>query len=244
MIVGAVCARGGSKGVRKKALRELGGVPLVGHAVRCAKAASRLERVLVSTDDPEIARVASGFGGEVPFLRPSSLAQDRSPKWEVFRHLVREFEQVAGVAISVLADLDVSVPLRQASTVDACVDLLLSSDADVIVTAYRTNANPYYNVVQVEEGGVARVVNPVTQPVQDRQGAPAVYRLSPAVFAVRASVLWRVDHWSRARMRIVEVDRKEGWDIDDELDFEIVKMLFERTATHDRPSVPSEAAGE
>jgi CMP-N-acetylneuraminic acid synthetase len=230
VIIGTICARGGSKGVPRKALRELGGIPLLGHAVLCARGASRLDRVVCSTDDAAIAETAVRFGAEVPFLRPAGLAEDRSPKWEVFRHLVREYEKSAGGEVSALADLDVSVPLRRSATVDAAVALLAESGADVVVTAYRTDANPYYNVVELAVDGAASIVKPVERAVQDRQSAPAVYRLSPAVFAIRAKALWEYDHWSRARMRIVELDREEGWDIDGPLDLEIVRLLFERRA--------------
>src|SRR5688572_25473288 len=112
-IVGAICARGGSKGVPRKNLLCLAGKPLIAHAIECAKASSVLRRVVVSTDDPEIARIAKDYGADVPFIRPAALAQDESSKWHVFRHLVKSLEAIDNNRVDVLADLDSGVPLRR-----------------------------------------------------------------------------------------------------------------------------------
>ena len=79
--VGFIFARGGSKGVPGKNIRPLGGKPLIAWSIEQALAVRRIERVVISTDSPEIADVARAFGAEVPFLRPSHLAQDDSPEW-------------------------------------------------------------------------------------------------------------------------------------------------------------------
>src|SRR5215211_8136426 len=105
-IVGAICARGGSKGVPRKNVRLLAGKPLIAHTIECARACPFFDRIVTSTDDDEIADIARQHGADVPFLRPSHLAQDDSPKWWVFRHLVQYLEQVGGERVDVLVDLD------------------------------------------------------------------------------------------------------------------------------------------
>src|SRR5689334_12205555 len=157
MIIGAICARGGSKGVPRKNLRLLDGEPLLVHAIRCARACPSLRRVVVSTDDEEMAEVARRHGAEVPFLRPAALAQDDTPKWPVFRHLVESWEDRTGEAVQALVDLDTGVPLRQPSDVEGCVRQLLAREADVVVTAYEAERNPYFNMVEIEESGCARI---------------------------------------------------------------------------------------
>ena len=122
MIVGAICARGGSKGVPRKNLRPLAGLPLIAHTIRCAQACPVFERIVVSTDDHEIMEVAKQYGAEAPFVRPAHLAQDDTSKWLVFRHLVETLEQMTGHRIDVLVDLDTGVPLRQPSDIVGCVD--------------------------------------------------------------------------------------------------------------------------
>jgi CMP-N,N'-diacetyllegionaminic acid synthase len=228
LVVAAICARGGSKGVPRKNLRLLGGKPLIGRAIEQALACGVFDRVVASTDDPEMAQVARAFGAEVPFLRPAELAQDQTNKWDVFRHLVTELEAGSTRRVGVLADLDTGAALRTVEDIEAAVRTLLESSADVCVTAYEADHNPYYNMVQLDAGGMASVCIRPEKPVMNRQQAPAVYNLSPAVFAIRRDALWSFDHWSQCRMTLSVLPRDRAVDIDTELDFTLVESLFAR----------------
>lgn len=88
-IVALIPARGGSKGLPRKNIRLLGGKPLIAYAIEVAQASELIDRVIVSTEDAEIADVAREFGAEVPFTRPAKLADDNSPEWQVWQHAVR-----------------------------------------------------------------------------------------------------------------------------------------------------------
>jgi N-acylneuraminate cytidylyltransferase/CMP-N,N'-diacetyllegionaminic acid synthase len=228
VIVGAICARGGSKGVPRKNLRSLGGKPLIAHTIQCAQACSALERIVVSTDDQQIAEVARQYGAEVPFIRPAHLAQDDSSKWPVFQHLVQTLGQMGGRPIDVLVDLDTGVPLRQPSDIAGCVAQLLGGEAEVVVTAYAADRNPYFNMVELGVDGFARIVIPSAKPIARRQDAPAVYSLSPAVYAMRREGLWKYEHWSQARLQLYMIPRERAIDIDSELDFRLVEYLMQR----------------
>jgi CMP-N-acetylneuraminic acid synthetase len=203
-------------------------VSLLERAVACARACPGLERVVVSTDDEEIAEAARRSGAEVPFLRPSSLARDETPKWEVFRHLVHVLEESAGTPVNILVDLDVTVAGRSPEDVAACLDLLCRPGVEVAITAYQGRGNPYYNMVEVGAEGLASIVKRPPVPVQDRQSAPVVYSLSPAVFAIRAEALALREHWSTANIAVHVIPRGRAWDIDDEVDLEFVDFLLRR----------------
>lgn len=226
VIVAAVCARGGSKGVPGKALRLLDGKSLVEHAVDCARACRTIDRVLVSTDNQRITEAARSRGAEAPFPRPARLATDEAPKWEVFRHLVQALETPETRPVDVLVDLDVSVPLRAPEDVDGTVEALLASDLDLVVTAYPAERNPYFNQVEPSPDGTVRLVKQPAEPVHGRQQAPPVFDLSPSVYAIRPAALWRHRHWSEARMGIHPVPRERAWDVDDELDLRFVELLL------------------
>lgn len=228
MIVGSICARGGSKGVPRKALRIIADIPLIAHTIACAKECELLGHVFVSTDDVKIAEIAQKYGAEVPFLRPQSLAGDDSPKWDVFRHLVTTCEELLNTRIEILVDLDVCVPLRPAETITECIQKLQSSGADLVVTAYEADRNPYFNMVEFDEDGTVSIVKKSANPVHNRQSANPVYALSPAVYAIRRDVLWQYDHWSQARMEIQLIPRDIACDIDTELDLKIVQFLMEQ----------------
>jgi CMP-N,N'-diacetyllegionaminic acid synthase len=226
-IIGAICARGGSKGVPRKNLRHLAGKPLIAHTIQCARTCPLFDRIVTSTDDDEIAEVARQYGSEVPFLRPSHLAQDDSPKWAVFRHLVQNLEQMTGDRVDVLVDLDTGVPLRQPADIVGCVEQLLSGGAEVVATAYEAERNPYFNMVESATDGFAKIVKPPAQPIANRQSAPQVYSLSPAVYAMVRDVLWRYEHWSEAKLQIYPLPRERAIDIDGEFDFALVEYLMQ-----------------
>jgi CMP-N,N'-diacetyllegionaminic acid synthase len=227
-IVASICARGGSKGVPRKNLRLLEGKPLIGRAVEQALACGVFDRVVASTDDPEMARVAREFGAEVPFLRPPELAQDTTNKWDVFRHLVKALEAAADSRVDVIADLDTGAALRTGDDIRAAVERLLSTESDVCVTAYEADHNPYYNMVQLDSAGLARVCIAPDRPIANRQQAPVVYNLSPAIFAIRRDALWRHDHWSQCRMTLSVMPRERAVDIDTEFDLRLVEFLLAR----------------
>lgn len=227
-IVAAICARGGSKGVPRKNLRPLCGKPLIAHTVEQACGSGIFDRVVTSTDDAAIAAAARQSGAEVPFMRPAELAQDTTNKWLVFRHLVAELEKQGGRQLGVIADLDTGAALRSVEDIRACIDGLLSTDAEVCVTAYEADHNPYYNMVEVSSDGLARVCLPPTTPIANRQQAPPVYNLSPAIFAIRRDALFARDHWSQCRMKLCVVPRERALDIDTELDLRLVELLMQQ----------------
>ena len=104
-----------------------------------------------------------------------------------------------------LADLDTGAALRTPDDIRESVARLLETGAEVCVTAYEADHNPYYNMVQLDAGGLARVCNPVSPPIVNRQQTPSVYNLSPSIFAMRRDALWEREHWSRCRMTICVV---------------------------------------
>jgi CMP-N-acetylneuraminic acid synthetase len=228
LCIAAICARGGSKGVPRKNLRSLHGKPLIGRAVEQALASGLFDRVVASTDDPEMARVAAEHGAEVPFLRPSELAQDHTNKWDVFRHLVSELEARGGRRVGVLADLDTGAALRTIEDIRGALERLEATGADVCVTAYEADHNPYYNMVQLDASGLARVCIRPEVPIANRQQAPAVYNRSPAIFAIRRDALWQHDHWSQCKMTLSIIPRERAVDIDTEFDFHLVESLLAR----------------
>lgn len=177
LIVGTVCARGGSKEVPRKNLRPLDGIPLIAHTIQCAQDCPALQRLVVSTDDSEIADVARQYGAEVPFMRPVHLAQDDSSKWDVFRHLVRNLEGKNGMRVDVLVDLDTGVPLRNPADIMGCIEQLLSSAAEVVTTAYEAERNPYFNMAEIGKDGYAHLVIQPAIPIAYRQAAPQDIRI-------------------------------------------------------------------
>ncbi len=225
-IVGSICARGGSRGVSRKNVRLLNGKPLIYYTIECARACPELDRTVISTDDDEFAQIARQYGAEVPFMRPAHLAQDTSSKWDVFRHLVETLETSDQRRVDILVDLDTGVPLRQPQDISLCINTMLASDVDVVVTAYVPDRNPYFNMVEVDAEGYARISKPLNAPITRRQDAPIVYGLSPAVYAIRRGALWTYEHWAHSKIKICLMPHDRAVDIDTELDFRFVEYLM------------------
>jgi CMP-N-acetylneuraminic acid synthetase len=187
--LGLIPARGGSKGVPRKNLSLLGGKPLLAYTVESARAASRLTRLVLSTEDPEIAEVGRQLGVEVPFLRSRSLAEDTTPMLPVVQDAVKRLEE-AGESYEAVCLLQPTCPLRRAGEIDACIELLERSGADAVVTVLPVPAeyNPYW-VYLMGEGGQLRLALSASQPVPRRQDLPPAYHREGSVYVVRRRVV-------------------------------------------------------
>jgi CMP-N,N'-diacetyllegionaminic acid synthase len=227
MKVAAICARGGSKGVVKKNLRMLAGKPLIAHTIEQALGCGIFDRVVVSTDDTEIACAARESGAEVPFLRPEELARDDSPKWPVFRHLIENLENHDGTKINILVDLDTGTPLRSHLDISESIMALTNSNADVVITAYEAERNPYFNMVEWQ-GDYVKLVKSTGTIITRRQDAPKVFSLTPSVFAMHRDFILNASHWSEGRVKIHEVPRERAIDIDSDIDFHWVEFLMQK----------------
>lgn len=217
-----VFARGGSKGLPGKNLRLLAGRPLIAHAIDAARAAARIERVVVSTDDADIAGTARALGAEVPFMRPADLATDEAPEWLAWRHALEALGEPVGTFVSVPP----TSPLRRPDDIDACVRRLDAGDVDVVLTVTPARRNPWFNMVTVDDAGLARLVNEPTEPIHRRQAAPAVFDITTVCYAARPAFVAHADGLFAGRVGVVEVPPKRALDIDDALDLEIAEALM------------------
>ena len=225
----SICARGGSTGVPGKNIRPLCGKPLIAWTIEQALASGVADRVLVSTDSPEIADVARAFGAEVPFLRPAELATASAGKLPVIVHLVEWIEQQSGPVARII-DLDPTSPLRDVADIQAC-DALLDAAADLVITAYESDKNPYFNMVEQKPDGSFERVCPPASEVLGRQSAPRVYAMNASIYAWHRHSL-RPSLWDAGRIRLHVMPRERSIDIDHPVDFDLVELLMNRKARH------------
>lgn len=228
-VLGTICARGGSRGVPKKNLRPLCGKPLIAHTIETALRCETLDRVVVSTDDPEIREVALRYGAEVPFLRPAELAMDGAPKWPVLKHLVRTLQDHEGYTCDIVVDLDPTSPLREVTDIEACLRILVEERADVVITVYEAAKNPYFNMVEYE-GDRVRLSKVSSRPIACRQDAPPVYAMNASIYVMWRTFLMEKDGIFDGATRAYVMPPERSVDIDRELDFEFVEFLARRRA--------------
>ena len=147
--VAFIFARSGSKGLPNKNIKLLAGKPLIAYSIEQALTTKRIDRVIVSTDSNEIARVALHFGAEVPFLRPSKLATDDSPEWLSWRHGLEYLRTSTGSLPQVMVSLPPTAPLRNNQDIENCLNEFEKNDSDVVIAVTDAHRNPYFNMVEI-----------------------------------------------------------------------------------------------
>lgn len=188
-VLAIIPARGGSKSVPRKNIRPLAGKPLLQYTAEAALAATRLSRVILSTDDSEIAACGKAIGLDVPFLRPPELARDDTPTLPVLQHAVRELER-AGDCYDAICLLQPTNPMRRSEDIDACIALLSRTQADSVITVLSVppEHNPHW-VYFRDENGFLKLSTGETAPVPRRQLLPPAFHREGSVYVVRRGVL-------------------------------------------------------
>jgi CMP-N-acetylneuraminic acid synthetase len=188
-VLGLIPARGGSKQVPRKNIRLLCGKPLLQYTAESALTARRLSRVILSTDDEEIAKVGQRCGLQVPFLRPAHLAQDDTPMLPVVQHALSWLES-HGERFAAVCLLQPTNPLRQPEDIDGCIEMLLREDADAVVTILPVphQYNPHW-VYFRQENGFLRLSTGGSEPISRRQSLPFAYHREGSVYVTRSDVI-------------------------------------------------------
>jgi len=227
-VLGTICCRGGSKGVKGKNIRPLKGKPLIAYTVETALRCGLINDIIVSTDSSLIAGAAREAGIKTIIMRPEELATDTASKWPVFIHALEEYEKIFGIKADYIADMDVTVPLKTSEDIDGAINMALTdTTADVIITGYEPERNPYFNMMEIREDGFAHIVKQTEEPIVRRQDAPLVYSLTPAVYVIKKEAFFTFSHWSTAKCKIYPIPRERAVDIDTEIDFSIVEFLID-----------------
>jgi CMP-N,N'-diacetyllegionaminic acid synthase len=226
-MLAVIPARGGSKGLPRKNVLCLAGLPLIAHSIRFAQSCQGLTNCVVSTEDEEIAAVARAYGGKVPFMRPSELARDDSPTLPALQHAVREVERIEGTYYSMILALQPTTPVRRPEHLQQALELLREdSEAAGVVAVSQPSFNPRYVCVE-EESGYLKFAFRNLGTLRRQDFAP-LYRITGSLY------LWRRDFLLNARdvfapdvrYRMLEVDDSSAIDIDDEKDLKLADLLI------------------
>lgn len=231
-VVAAVFARGGSRGVPDKNLRELAGKPLVQHAVEHARACTGVRRVVASTDSPEIARVAEAAGAEVPWLRPAELASDTAREWDAWRHLL-DWLDGRGELPDLLLVVPATAPMRSVRDLERCLDAAREPGVDVVITVTPSHRNPWFNMVTVDDAGGAGLVMEPPERIHRRQDAPPTYDVGTVAFVATPSYVRSASSLYDGTVRAVEVPPERSLDIDTETDLAFAELLWSRRLSED-----------
>jgi len=226
--LGVVVARGQSKRLPRKMLRPLAGHPLVAYMIRAALA-SGLDRVILSTDDDEIAAAGKAYGIEAPFRRPAELAADFATNDRVVVHALDWVETNERRSYDVAVLMQPTAPFTEPRDIDACIDTLSKTDANCCFTAAPVSEQPHWMFVPRDSGEVELLMpGHLSGDRQHTQKLPRYLHPSGAVWAVRAKALRETGRVYCAPMRVAEVAAERAIDIDTELDL----VVAEAAARH------------
>lgn len=217
-------ARGGSKGIPHKNIKELGGKPLIYYAIDVARQFTSDESICVSTDDDEIIKVVEDYGLPVLFKRPENLATDNAGTNEVLLHAL-DFYQQRGNTYDMLVLLQATSPFRRAEDVFGAVRLYDDS-IDMVTSVMRAKCNPYYDCFEDNVEGLL-TISKGNGAIERRQDAPCVWQQNGAVYVINPKQLKVKGLAGMTRIRKYVMDELHSVDLDNMLDWKIAEIMLQ-----------------
>lgn len=234
-VLALIPARGGSKSIPRKNIRPLAGHPLIAYSIAAGLAAETITRLIVSTDDEEIAAIARQYGAEIPFLRPPEYAQDQTPDLPVFQHALRWLQEHEGYRPDVVVQLRPTSPFRRVWHIDQAVYRLIEHpEADAI----RTVCVPFQNPFKMWQIGPDGFMHPLIKPDflpsgnrepynLPRQDLPEVYWQTGYVDAAWTDTILEKNSMTGQHILPLIIDPAEWIDIDSADDWRRAERLLE-----------------
>lgn len=234
-VLGIIGIRSGSKGVPDKNIRPLAGKPLVGWILETALRSKQINRLVISTDSEKYAEIARKYGAEVPYLRPSDLAQDNSSEIDYVHHMIKWLAKNENYFPDIIVRMMATVPLQQAEDIDAVVEILKNdpySDSAVVIAEARQHPLKALKIAQGSDGKMKLVTyfsdsgREVT-PIARQSYTPAYFRAN--VIACRTSVIYDTNSLTGDTVRYHIIPQERAVDIDSMMDFSVVEHIMNQS---------------
>jgi CMP-N,N'-diacetyllegionaminic acid synthase len=226
-----ISARGGSQGLPGKNIRLLLDKPLIVWSIEQALATPEIDRVVVSTDSEEIAKVARVAGAETPFIRPAHLASSEAGKFDVFKHALASCEAHYGDDYELYLDLDCTNPLRDVSDISACINQFRACrqhGVDGVFTICPARKNPYFNLLESDNTGALRICKKLPETIVRRQDAPQVYEHVASIYVLSPDYIRSVSYLLDGHMEGYNIGSEKSLDVDSDFDFLLIEYLMKR----------------
>ena len=235
-VVALITARGGSKAIPHKNIAMLAGKPLIAWSIEAALKSRCLKRVMVSTDDKEIARVAKAYGAEVPFMRPSELAMDDSSHISVVEHAIRWLKNNESFSPQYLMLLQPTSPMRESKDIDASAELAEKMSAEAVISVCEATRHPYKTYCLNEDDTLSPFIKNTKIPYLRRQGLPKVYWENGAIYLNRCDSLFKTKTFFPPGAYPYIMPEERSLDVDTQWDLRIADLLLgdKRNEMHNR----------
>ncbi len=218
-------ARGGSKGIPRKNVALVGGKPLLFWTVSEAQKSGSLDRLIISTEDEEIANLARAYGVEIPFLRPRKLARDETPGIEPIIHAARWLEEKEGYCPHYLMALQPTSPLRSAADIEGAIRLAQEKSADAVVSVTSAHTHPYLAKRVLGNGRIEDLIRQEGG-YSRRQEFPPAHMVNGAIYVVKRDVLLRRRTFYPNRTFAYIMPPERSIDVDDSWDLHMADLII------------------
>jgi len=217
-ILGIIPARGNSKSISKKNIKSFAGKPLLYYSISMARKSKHIDRLIVSTDDQEIADIARYYDVEV-VIRPLEYATDTAPTELALIHVIRYLKERDGYNADIVVTLEPTSPLRTNTLIDQCIEKLMHSDADTVISVVRTSSL----IGSVCDGKFDYLIK--NQPIRRQEREP-IFRESSAVYVTKKDTLIKQNSVLGKNLYVVVAEEDESIDVNTPLDFVIAEAVM------------------
>jgi len=224
-ILSIIPARGGSKGVTKKNIRLMAGKPLIFYSIEAGLKSEYIDRVVVTTENIEISKIAERYGAEV-IKRPEKLAKDDTPSPPVYKHAIRFLEKNKQYKPDIIVVLQPPTPLRTVEDIDSCIRKLIKEKCDSVITLRKVE-HPVHWMVKIDKNGKVYKYFELNE-IKRRQDAADVYMPNGAVFVTWYDIFMKYCTMRGPDTRAIIMPQERSIDIDTELDFFIAEKLMDK----------------
>ena len=226
-VLGIITARGGSKGIPGKNIKELCGQPLIAYTIEAAQKSKLLSRCIVSTDSDEIAQVARKYGADVPFQRPASLAQDQSSSVDVVKHALTWLKDQNGERYDYVMILQPTSPLRDADDIDASIEIAIKTKADSVMSMYELSDFSVKKLKFIEEGIIRPLIESEGMKPSRRQEASKVYKRNCAIYLTKSDLIMAGDLFGKVSRAYI-MPEERSVDINKPSDFDLAEFWMKK----------------
>ena len=224
-ILCTICARGGSKGLTNKNLLKIGDKSLIGHTLTQAKAIDAIDCIIVSSDSNEILKEGEIYAADILLQRSAKLASDDAGKIDAIIDCLNHAESNLNKHFDYVIDLDVTSPLRNLIDIENCLEFTKDQRFKNLITATNSKKNPYFNQIEITNEGPQLVKS--GHNIKGRQSAPKVYDMNASIYVWSRDFLINEKTLFSRDTIVYDMPEERSLDIDNELDFKIVKYLIE-----------------
>lgn len=224
--IAIIPARSGSKGLKDKNIKLLGGKPLIAYSIEAALQSKCFDEVMVSTDSEEYAEIARKYGAKVPFLRSAKTSSDQASSWDAVKEVLELYETRFGLKYDTITLLQPTSPLRDDKDICDCVAFYKEKEAKAVISVCEMEHSPYWCNVLGEDLSMEKFAE-TDNPNINRQALQTFYRQNGAIYMLDTKILEHIENIYDERCYAFIMEQKKSIDIDTEMDFELAKFIYD-----------------